>query len=199
MNYLAHAYLSFGKPGIVAGNMISDFVKGKKKFDYPPVVQCGMTLHRMIDAFTDEHSVTKEAKSIFKPFVGLYAGAFMDVVYDHFLATDQQEFPNGSLAEFSQNIYQILYAHINILPDRFAAMLPYMKNQDWLYNYSNADGIEKSFEGVVRRAAYLDSSKAVFEAFLRNYDELREYYQAFFPSVKTYAFSQLTNFSEVWR
>ncbi len=35
MNYLAHAYLSFNDPEILVGNMISDFVKGKKKFDYP--------------------------------------------------------------------------------------------------------------------------------------------------------------------
>ena len=35
MNYLAHAYLSSGDPSIPAGNMISDYVKGKKKFDYP--------------------------------------------------------------------------------------------------------------------------------------------------------------------
>ncbi len=35
MNYLAHAYLSFNDPDVLAGNMISDFVKGKKKFDYP--------------------------------------------------------------------------------------------------------------------------------------------------------------------
>ena len=197
MNYLAHAYLSFSKPSIVVGNMISDFVKGKKKFDYPPAVQNGIMLHRMIDAFTDEHPVTKEAKSIFKPYAGLYAGAFMDVVYDHFLATDQQEFPQNSLAEFSQNTYQILYRYTGILPDRFAAMLPYMKSQDWLYNYSNTDGTEKSFAGLVRRAAYLNSSQAVFEAFLRNYDELKEYYQAFFPSVKTYAFTQLSSFTEV--
>ena len=30
MNYLAHAYLSFGDPDVLTGNMISDFVKGKK-------------------------------------------------------------------------------------------------------------------------------------------------------------------------
>jgi acyl carrier protein phosphodiesterase len=35
MNYLAHAYLSFNDPEILVGNMISDFVKGKKKFDSP--------------------------------------------------------------------------------------------------------------------------------------------------------------------
>lgn len=37
MNYLAHAYLSFNDPEILVGNLISDFVKGKKKFDYPPL------------------------------------------------------------------------------------------------------------------------------------------------------------------
>jgi acyl carrier protein phosphodiesterase len=37
MNYLAHAYLSFGEPDILAGNMISDFVKGKKNSITPTV------------------------------------------------------------------------------------------------------------------------------------------------------------------
>jgi len=30
MNYLAHAYLSFDHEEILVGNLISDFVKGKK-------------------------------------------------------------------------------------------------------------------------------------------------------------------------
>ena len=30
MNYLAHAYLSFGNEPVLIGNMISDFVKGNK-------------------------------------------------------------------------------------------------------------------------------------------------------------------------
>jgi acyl carrier protein phosphodiesterase len=39
MNYLAHAYLSFNEPGILTGNMISDFVKGKRKYDYSEIIQ----------------------------------------------------------------------------------------------------------------------------------------------------------------
>ena len=39
MNYLAHAYLSFGNEDILVGNMISDFVKGKKKYDYSITIQ----------------------------------------------------------------------------------------------------------------------------------------------------------------
>jgi acyl carrier protein phosphodiesterase len=53
MNYLAHAYLSFGIPEITLGNLISDFVKGKKKNDYPAAIQRGIMLHRAIDTFTD--------------------------------------------------------------------------------------------------------------------------------------------------
>jgi len=85
MNYLAHAYLSFGRPGLLAGNMISDFVKGKKKFDYPAEIQNGIALHRFIDSFTDSHSATKEAKVIFRPAYRIYSGAFIDVVYYLFL------------------------------------------------------------------------------------------------------------------
>src|SRR5215469_17022272 len=91
MNYLAHAYLSFDQPEIVVGNMISDFVKGKKRFEFPEQIQKGIMLHRSIDAFTDEHAATKKAKEVFKPVVGLYAGAFIDIVYDHFLALDANE------------------------------------------------------------------------------------------------------------
>ena len=67
MNYLAHAYLSFGQPAILTGNMISDYVKGKKKFDYPPEILRGINLHRSIDQFTDNHPATREAKEVFRP------------------------------------------------------------------------------------------------------------------------------------
>ena len=42
MNYLAHAYLSFKEPDILVGNLISDFVKGKKKFNYSLPIQKGI-------------------------------------------------------------------------------------------------------------------------------------------------------------
>src|SRR6476619_335472 len=96
MNYLAHAYLSFRQPEILVGNMISDFVKGKKKFDYSPAIQKSMALHRAIDDFTDSHPATIKAKQFFRPAYRLYAGAFIDVVYDHFLALDSNEFANES-------------------------------------------------------------------------------------------------------
>lgn len=191
MNYLAHAFLSFNEPEILAGNMISDFVKGKQKFTYSEGIQKGITLHRWIDTFTDDHPITREAKQYFKPAVGLYAGAFIDVAYDHFLARDETLHSVQQLEDFSIHTYQQLDAFAAIMPERFARMFPYMKEDNWLYNYRTTTGIEKSFGGVVRRAAYLNSSAATFEAFMKHYNELEAAYKAFFPQVKKYAQEQL--------
>lgn len=184
MNYLAHAYLSFNDPEMLAGNMISDFVKGKKKLEYPLPIQKGITLHRYIDEITDEHEATKRAKEIFRPYYRLYSGAFTDVVYDHFLATDANEFTSSSLLEFTQHTYNQLALYTAIFPERFQKMFPYMQGQNWLYNYQFRWGIERSFGGVVRRSTYLTESDKAFELFELHYNELRDCYKQLFPAVK---------------
>jgi acyl carrier protein phosphodiesterase len=193
MNYLAHAYLSFNKPEILVGNMISDFVKGKKKFEFDKKVQHGIMLHRAIDNFTDTHIVTKEATKVFKPAAGLYSGAFTDIIYDHFLALDLNELAENEWMDFSLTTYQTLYQFENILPKNFAKMLPYMSSQNWLFNYRLREGIKNSFKGLVHRAKYLESSEDAFLAFENNYDFLKKCYEKFFPELKKFAMIQLLN------
>lgn len=187
MNYLAHAFLSFGHPQILVGNMISDFVKGKKINAYPDIIKKGIMLHRAIDNFTDLHERTTFAKQFFRPHYRLYSGAFVDIVYDHFLANDNVEFNNSRLIEFSQQTYAMLEQYSAQLPAGFSSMLPYMKKQNWLYNYRYRWGIQNSFGGLVHRAVYLTESKKAFEVFEDHYDELRGCYNAFFPDVKKMA------------
>ena len=192
MNFLAHAYLSFNQPGILTGNMISDFVKGRKKFDYPAVIQKGIALHRAIDEFTDFHPITQKAKLFFKNDYRLYSGAFVDVVYDHFLANDKNEFANeAGLHSFCQATYTGLQNDFEILPPKFQQMLPYMQQQNWLYHYRLAEGIEKSFGGLVRRAAYMSDSATAFTIFNKYHDELGECYELFFPELKNFAIRHL--------
>lgn len=194
MNYLAHAYLSFRQPGILVGNMISDFVKGKKQYEYPITIQKGIRLHRAIDIFTDSHRLTSEAKKIFKPAVGLYAGAFLDIVYDHFLARDNRIFTEPELNRFTKEVYTQLTVEQAVFPEKFARMFPYMQTQNWLYHYRNWEGIEKSFGGLVRRAAYLTESAKAFDAFTGNYDVLNGFYTEFFPELQAFA---LSHFAEL--
>jgi len=169
------------------GNLISDFVKGKKKFDYPDLIQKGIALHRSIDTYTDVHEATKEAKEVFRPHYRLYAGAFIDVVYDHFLATDETEFNESSLFEFSQQVYADLDKSINWLPERFAVLFPYMKEQNWLFNYRTLWGTGKSFGGLVHRAAYLTESDTALHLFEKHYQLLQQCYRHFWKYIKLYA------------
>ncbi|MDF2190790.1 ACP phosphodiesterase [Paraflavitalea sp. CAU 1676] len=194
MNYLAHAYLSFNIPPILVGNMISDFVKGKKQFDFAPDVQQGIRLHRAIDQFTDEHPATARAKEVFRPHYRLYSGAFVDVVYDHFLARDVNQFSNDRLFDFSQTVYSTLEQYAGIFPRDFQLMFPYMKKHNWLYHYGEPESIGRSFEGLVRRSAYLTESKIAFGLFERHYDEFQVCYDAFFPEVKSFVRLQLETF-----
>ncbi|MDP4264711.1 MAG: ACP phosphodiesterase [Bacteroidota bacterium] len=172
------------------GNLISDFVKGKKQFDYPRGIRQGITLHRIIDTFTDGHEATKKAKEIFRPHYRLYSGAFIDVVYDHFLATDQNEFSESSLFDFSQKVYATLDHYKEWLPPGFSAMFTYMKTQNWLFNYRTRSGTEKSFGGVVRRAIYLTESNTATRLFEMHYQPLLECFHQFWKDAKPFARGQ---------
>lgn len=167
--------------------MISDFVKGKKKFDYPLFIQKGIELHRLIDRYTDDHPATKEAKEVFRPRYRLYSGAFVDVVYDHFLAIDKNEFPEKTLYGFSLETYSTIEKQTEWLPERFAGMFPYMKQQNWLYNYRTKWGTSKSLTGVVRRSKHLDEAETAFSLFETHYQLLESCYRLFWTDVKNFA------------
>jgi acyl carrier protein phosphodiesterase len=184
MNYLAHAYLSFRDPGILTGNMISDYVKGKKKYDYPLRIQQGIKLHRLIDQYTDDHIDNRELKLIFKPHYGLYSGAIMDVLFDHFLATDNTIFTRESLMDFSLEAYEMLNPFSNIFPEKFARMFPYMKQQNWLYHYRLHEGVRNSLSGLARRALYISETDTAYRLFEENYETLKTGYNNFFPDLK---------------
>lgn len=192
MNYLAHAYLSYKHPQVLVGNMISDFVKGKAQFRYERLIHAGIRLHRSIDAFTDDHPATHRAKEIFRPYYRLYSGAIVDVLYDHYLANDENIFNDAHpLHDFTQETYAVLEAYAAHLPERFVVMLPYMKTQNWLYNYQYRLGIDRSLRGLVRRASFLSDAAPAFELFNEHYAFLQECYNDFIEDVKNHAKEEL--------
>ncbi|WP_246073500.1 acyl carrier protein phosphodiesterase [Dinghuibacter silviterrae] len=185
MNYLAHAYLSFGSDVVLVGNMVSDFVKGKSLEAYPVGIQKGIRLHRRIDDFTDAHPVFKEARQLLAPAVGRYSGAFLDIIFDHFLATDR--FTTDGLAAFSQHVYSVIRKEETLLPPAFVQMFNYMVRQDWLYHYATREGIRRSLEGMVRRAKYVPAGAPIYALFERHYEALGDSYRKFFPELEAYA------------
>lgn len=194
MNYLAHAFLSFGNPDILAGNIMADFVKGKKLNDFPSGVQSGIRLHRAIDEFTDNHEASHQANKLMYAACGRYSGVFTDVIYDHFLALDKHYFNPASLEQFAQDTYNTLRQYQSIFPEHFKNMFFYMQTHDWLAGYYFKENIDSAFHGIYRRAKFLEESEAAFSQFEDNYTALRDCYTAFMPEVKRFAADRLSHF-----
>jgi acyl carrier protein phosphodiesterase len=181
MNYLAHACLSFGEPEILVGNMIADHIKGTNALQsYPQGIAAGVLLHRQIDMFTDNSIHTKDAKKFFTNMYGLYSGAIIDVVYDHFIAVDTAFFEDEqSLMAFSKNSYAVLDAFAAYLPPKFASYFPYMKEHNWLYSYREVQNLGNAFNGLHRRASAMPPAAPAMEILERNYKELELIYKKF--------------------
>ena len=191
MNYLAHAFLSGADEELLVGNFIADSVRGNQWQHYSPRIGQGIMLHRLIDTFTDSHSVVLQSKERLRPKYRKYAGVITDIFYDHFLAANFLQFSPFTLAQYAQHVYAVVKRYHQVLPERVNYFLPYMINQNWLLGYAELAGIRKSLTGLSRRTAFVsDMEKAT--------DELEYYYKLFsdefflfFPDLQAYVQEQI--------
>ena len=116
------------------------------------------------------------------------------MVFDYFVANDHTLFPDQlSLKKFTAEVYNILNKHREIMPLKFQSMLPYMEQQNWLFNYRFHEGLERSLEGLRRRALYITESSTGLKIFHENFEVLQTCYQSFFPELKKYSEAEWRN------
>ena len=151
MNYLAHIYLSRDHELISIGNFMADHIKGNKYKVYSTDLQKGILLHRQIDSYTDAHEIVRKSKRRLDDSYGLYRGVIIDIFYDHFLAKNWKDYSDLPLALYTQNFYDNLTRHYEILPEKIQYMYKYLIKDDWLLSYAKLEGIEKVLEGMNRR------------------------------------------------
>ena len=194
INFLGHAYLSFGRQHLLTGNMISDCIKGKKQYELPPAIQEGIILHRQIDRFTDAHESTRIIMKSFKPYYGHYAGPFADVVYDYFLANDRTIFPSEeALMQFTLTTYAQLDETVQWHGPLFSAMYPYMKQQNWLYHYKDKEGMQKSFDGLMRRSRYITETHSAARILREDEELFKKCYDSFMPDMVTFVMNYIAS------
>ena len=186
MNYLAHIYLSGNDEELLFGNFIADHVKGSVFVQFDLQVQMGIRLHRSIDSFTDAHAATEAGKKLLYPFTGKYAPVAMDIIMDHFLAAGWDHFHPLPLSDFTDDVYRILDAKTGTMPEKTRFMYGYMKRDNWLYNYSKVEGIEKALRGLSRRSSNPLLLANSVEALKKHYNELEQVFLNFFPALQVH-------------
>ncbi len=182
MNFLAHAVLSYTDEQI-AGQFLQDFIRNQDRFSYPEKIQQGIFLHREIDTFTDAHPEIHNAKKIFSPTVRLYAGAFVDVAMDYFLANSFSEL---ELTRITQKTYDAFRNFKYLFPEELNQMCQSMEKDNWLFNYRHHWAIQKAMGNVLNRAKYLEKNLPVFEIFLQNKTQLQLHFDRFYPDLQNH-------------
>ena len=184
MNYLAHFYLSFPNDKLVVGNFIADDVKGNKFQTFEYGIARGIQMHRFIDHYTDTHPICLEAKKVLYPHFHKYAGVVLDVYFDHFLAKNWIQYSTIPLEEFCKQTELILEKHKDLFSEKMLNIFFGMKHHQWLLRYSSLTGIEKTLQGMSKRALYLSGMECGGEVLVSNYDFLEQTFNHFFSTLK---------------
>ena len=190
MNFLAHFFLSGPTDApsyadILVGQFIADSVPGRQLENYLPNIQTGIRLHRAIDTFTDQHPVVRRSTTRLRAAGhGKYAGVVSDVFLDHFLARNFAEFSLEPLLGFTQRVYGILTARQAGFPARVQQFLPHLIQHNWLLHYAEIAGINRSLNGLSRRASPGSGIEIAGAELQRNYAEYEADFREFFPQLQ---------------
>lgn len=180
MNFLAHLYLSKRADDLMIGNFIGDAVKGNNFNNYSEGIAHGIIMHRSIDSYTDAHPVVHQSKMRLVPRYKKYAGVLVDVFYDHFLASNWNQYHQTPLLEFADKVYKLMQDNIQILPAKSREMLPYMIKYNWLFNYSKIEGIKRTLTGMANRTNFISNMEYATEELEYFYDDFQKEFEMFF-------------------
>jgi len=192
MNYLAHVFLSRESPAAIVGALLGDFIKGplgvqaQVASPYSPDVCAAILRHRAIDRYTDAHPVVFASRALVSPARRRFAPILVDVFYDHFLARRWQEYCDLPLPAFAQQVYAVLHAHREHLPQRLQGVAPRMAQNDWFVAYTHVHGIDAAVNGIARRLERHPRAAALHggaEELERHYAALDAHFCQFFPQL----------------
>lgn len=186
MNFLAHIYLSGNDEQIKIGNFIGDYIKGRAFHIYPDKIKEGILLHRYIDTFTDKNKNTSEAKLLFAPKYRKYSGIIIDIIYDHFLATNWEQFSPISLIQFIDEFHSLLHKYQEMLPSDVQNMVPKLIHNNRLYSYREIEGIQLVFSTMAKYTSLPDHSEYAIKTLIDNYTYLKNNFFKFFKELIYY-------------
>ena len=182
MNFLAHFLLASAHDDLIVGNLIADFARGSvDKVD--PRYRAGVSLHRRIDATTDDHEATRRAVARLRGECGRWAPVAGDVVFDHVLAREWGRYSNEPLEQFAARIYRTLASRSFDLPQRGQRLAAAMSSGDWLTSYRDIDGIATALRHMERRVGRGARLEPAAEIARARYDEFRADFDELFADL----------------
>ena len=190
MNYLGHLYFSNNDLELMYANLFGDFVKGKNYTQYSEKVQFGVHLHRTIDDYIDNHPAVLELlHKLYEPLPKV-AGIAIDLMFDHLLAKNWNDYHDVPLEEFLDNFHMYDINLDQYDKPQFSFVVDKMREHKWMYHYKTTFGLTKACEGLSKRISFpnvLHKGAQVFEIHEANIEKtFREFMDDAIPFYASY-------------
>ena len=140
-------------------------------------------LHRQINTSTDAHPNFKSSTKCLHANYGHYSGIILDIFYDHFLAKKWNDYSSQSLSEFADKNYRLFQKNFKRLTPQIQHMLPYMVQNNWLYNYQFINGISDTLDGMNRRTKGKSGMHQAMRELMAHYDAFESDFKLVFKDL----------------
>lgn len=189
MNWLAHILLSKKDIEYQLGNFLADPLKGKVWEGASESVENGMLMHKSIDIFTDSHKIVSQSKSRLGS-KGYLKGVIIDILYDHYLASNWSDYSNISLSRFLNSFKSEGLVASKVFPDEPKHIVARLVESDRLAKYNEFEGFIEAIyrinDRLSPRIKAKDSALNYIEVVEHEYEPLKEDFAEFLPELMTY-------------
>lgn len=192
MNFLGHLYLTrSADAALQAGNFVADSVKGDPYRRLPTRMADGVMLHRAIDTYTDSHPEVERMVAMLHTQVGRVAPVAVDMVMDHILSRDWQQWHPSPISSFAAERYALLSEFEPHFPERVRLFFGHMVQHDWLSAYGREEGLRRSLQGVGQRLSFPSDLALAADCYLDHSTEMDACFGQFISDVDGYVNRQL--------
>lgn len=185
MNWLAHVFLSEYNTDFQVGNFLADPLKAKPWNSASSNIKKGMLTHKIIDSYTDSHTLFKVSKSRLKD-KALLRGIIVDFIYDYLLSKNWNRFCNIEINTFIEDFYKNAIIQTKFYPSNTNKIVENLVNRD-LLNYQTFEHLEIAFKRIDKRVspklAKRDSAISYLEIAKKNINDIEKDFLEFFPEL----------------
>lgn len=178
--------LSPPDPDSRIGNLLGDFVHGSIS-GFPPRVAAGIRMHRAVDAFTDSHPSVGSSRRLLSGRFRHHSRIIVDVLYDHLLIDNWDQYESRPLDEFAEEIYALLKQRRETVSGPLRDAIPHMVRNRWLTRNRDLQGVEHSLRFLSERMRRPVRMEEATREFVDHEQEFREDFDRFFPEVRAFA------------
>ncbi len=186
MNWLAHILLSELNINFQIGNYLADPLKGRVWDEANIDIKKGMELHKLIDSYTDNHSIFIQSKKRLGD-KGLLKSVVIDLTYDYLLTKNWDIFCSIPIDIFLQNFYIQANQQLQYLPHEVGFHLQKLIKYDILNKYRDLEQLKKSFIRVDKRLSSRllkrDQASSYFERVSYHIKDIEDDFLIFFPEL----------------